>query len=303
MGFINSVVSSCSITPAIVLAFLKMKIFVALAALISAAYALTPSQVTCLNNGQGISVALHSDDYADWGRDLLNFGTCPFQDDGTATGGDGCGVVQSVDGSTIIYSIDITSSTDPFIITRRSPITVTVACSYDTEKPGQAASAYVAPTLDEILDTVSAAGSFELSLEIIGGDGAPVPAGAAFEVAVNDPVSVLAGGAGEGFNTRAVTCWSTSAADSDAGKYVLLEDSCPVDDTLELAAEGGDHKVTFKAFAYTADTAGSVFLHCDLVACPADDADCGVCATRKRRSATTYAKHHDNMMVKYGTHW
>lgn len=278
-----------------------MKVFVALAALISVAFGLSEDQVSCLNNGQGISVALAAGDISDWGRNLLNFGSCGFADDGSASGGAECGVSQAVSGSTIVYSVEISTKTDPHMVTRRSPVTITVACSYNTETR-EAASAHIAPTLAEIVDSIEQTGAFELSLEILGGDGAPVPAGAAFEVAVNDPVSVLAGGAGEGFNTRAVTCWATSAADSDAGKYVLLEDGCTKDDTLELAEEGGDHKVTFKAFAYTADTAGSVFLHCDLVACPVGDADCGACASRKRRSAT-YTKQSHNRMVMWGMMW
>lgn len=273
-----------------------MKVIVALTVLISAAYGLMEDQVSCLDNGQGISVSLKESDYSDWERALLNLGSCAFADDGTASGGEECGVSQSVQGSTIVYSVDITSSADPNIITRRKPVKITVACTYNTEA-SESASSHIAPSLETILDDVKQTGSFELSLEIIGGDGTPVPAGAAFEVNVNDPVSVLAGGAGEGFSTKAVTCWATSAADSDAGKYILLEDGCPKDDTLELSAVGGDHKVTFKAFAYTADTAGSVFLHCDLVACPEGDASCGACATRKRRSVSYYKRANNQMVM------
>lgn len=266
-----------------------MKVFIALSMLIGAALSIDPSQVKCLDNGSGIEVTLNEDDYADWGRNEIKFGDdCTFGDNGVGSGGEeDCGVGASADkeAGTITYSVEIKSGMETGVITRRAPFSLAVACVYSTTAGAQAASSHIAPSLVAVIDEINSAGSFDLSLDLLGGDGKAVEGGA-LEVTVGSPVTVAASGAGNGFTARAIDCWSTSDEAGNEGKYDLLTDGCDADGTVTVDGS----KVTFEAFAYSANTAGKVYLHCNLKACANDDESCGSCASRKRRAATMHKK-------------
>ena len=264
-----------------------MKVFIALSMLIGAALSIDPSQVSCLDNGSGIKVTLGEGDYADWGRDEIKFGECMFGADGVGSGGEDCGVGAAADkeAGTITYSVVIKSGMEKGIITRRQPFSLAVACVYSTTAGAQVASSHIAPTLETVIDEINSAGSFDLSLDLLDGEGEKV-GGGALEVTVGEPVSVAASGAGNGFTARAIDCWSTSDEAGDEGRYDLLTDGCDADGTVEVDGS----KVSFTAFAYSANTEGKVYLHCNLKACADDDESCGSCASRKRRAATMHKK-------------
>jgi len=268
-----------------------MKVFIALSMLIGASFCIDTSQVKCLDNGSGIEVTLKEGDFADWGREEIKFGECMFGASGVKSGGEDCGVSAAADkeAGTITYSVEIKSGMEQGMITRRAPFSLAVACVYSTSAGAQVASSHIAPSLIAVIDEINSAGSFDLSLDLLNGEGVAIEGGA-LEVTVGEPVSVEASGAGNGFTARAINCWSTSDAAGDAGRYDLLKDGCQADETVSVDGS----KVSFEAFAYSANTAGKVYLHCDLKACADDDESCGSCASRKRRAATM----HKDMTMK-----
>merc|ERR1719277_657301 len=254
--------------------------------------------VACLQSGKGIQVSLDASDYPDWERTNINLGTCSFNGESIATGAADCGVEESVSGSNVVYSVKVSNGAENKLITRRQPFVITVACSYNTAVDGARAVAHIAPTLDEIIGELQASGEFNLGLDVLDGEGEKMPAGEAVVVTVGDAVTLVASGAGEGFVSRATKCWSSSDALGKESEYVLISGSCAEDETVTMVAEGGDQMITFDSFAYTANTEGKVYLHCDLEACPEDDDMCGICLTsqRKRRSVKSQTMMAYNQM-------
>merc|ERR1712100_132581 len=129
------------------------------------------------------------------------------------------------------------------------------------------------------------------------GDNNVVRSGEALKVRLNEPVTLIATGAGLDYNTRALNCWATMTPTNYKIQYDLLKDGCVKEPSLVLMKDGGDHKLTFSSFAFSTNTNAPVYLHCDLVACSKDDPSCAECNTsrglagvpdfgeRKRRSA------------------
>merc|ERR1719428_1543995 len=77
---------------------------------------------------------------------------------------------------------------------------------------------------------------------------------------------------------RATKCWATPTAESDM-KYTLMENGCSKDSTFKsYFNDNGVQVLTFKSFAFVSDTESHVYLHCDLIACTADDDSCGSCS-------------------------
>jgi len=273
-----------------------MKIIFAFAALVSAAYALDSSAITCLPDGAGIFIQLADEDYPAYAgadRGKLAVGGCAFAEEGYLQADAKCGVVQDVAGSVIINSAVIMSAKPTTLITRKPTVEVKIACTYDTASK-QSAQSYINPNLEAIKGDLEGTGEYNLELNIVDADGKAISG--AFDVEVDETVTATVTGAGAGLKARATKCWATPAADTsdEAEMYVLMEDGCAKDDTfVSSIGDDGVQSLSFAAFQWTA-AAGPVYLHCDLEACSADG-DCGDCQTRKRRAAMMKAYTNKNM--------
>jgi len=279
-----------------------MKVVALIVSLLASTYGLSDSDLTCTETTFALSGT--QADYPDYDGGEISVGSCSLGADFglAASAFADCGLARSVSGGVITYSGSISSPAPTGIITRRKPVAYTLSCSFDTAA-GTTASASIKPKLGEVTGDLSQqGGEIDMSLNLLDGEGKVVASGDTLkvDVGVNVDAQVVGSNLGSlGLKAYAKTCFVTpSAKRDDAIKYTMLQDYCPKDSTLKVAADGSGQKLSFTSFVFSANPKASVFLHCDLVACEGDD--CGKCAPEpKRRRRFAHFAHY--MMHKMMT--
>jgi len=265
----------------------RMKVFIALVALVASTYAIDVSQVSC--GATNLVYTGGQDDFPRFAGGEIKLGACVLGDDFYLDADyNVCGLTKTIDGDLIELKAQLVSDAPSGMITRRKVVAFSLSCTYN-RKDQQMAGAQVTPVIPTITGDVTQVGdTVNLFLDLLDASGNVVASGNDLVVEVGKTVTAVVGGTqleALGLNAYATSCYITPDADAgNALQWSLLEDNCAKDSTFAIAGKGRGQSMSFESFAFNADTNAKLYLHCDLKACNPSDG-CGECSKRKRREA------------------
>jgi len=210
-----------------------------------------------------------------------------------------CAVAPEANGTHIIYSAQLSGergmSND--IINRKQDLKLDWACALEIDYLLSLQSGISTQMAQIEYDLDNVEGTFQVAMGLWTDATYTTPVEGDVSVTVPDKVhiGVLLPDAAEQYKLQLKKCWATPSADAnDALNYPFIEDFCGDDkelneyETLEIYSNGDSQNARFaiESFAFTADTAGAIYFHCNVRVCDSGLETCTpTCGARRKRSA------------------